>query len=117
MSLYRELMGETDFEDRIFTGFSTADPNEIFEPRPCMEMMERRIQETMPETCWTCKKAHIKSKMLETRKALIFSGRLLPNRYYCSKKCMSYGEDSLQKQVTREEKICMNYRLSIRKFD
>lgn len=114
---YSELMGESNFEDRLFTGFASHSPYEMFEPRPCMEMMERRIEEearrNKPLICWTCKKQDKKWNMIRATKTMIFSGRLLPIRDYCSASCKAHGEKSIQKQVDHDNKLSMNYRMGL----
>ena len=103
MPIINELTGETQFETSLFTGFATSNPYEIFEPRPCMELMERRIQENIQETCCDCKKISTRSKMIETRNAIILNGYLLQSRRYCSKICKLNGEAILENRA-----FCMN---------
>ena len=38
------LKGERDFENRLFSGFSSPNPYEILEPPFCMELTLRRIE-------------------------------------------------------------------------
>jgi len=42
---YISMMGETEFESRLFSGFaSPSSPQEMFEPPFCSELMARRIE-------------------------------------------------------------------------
>jgi hypothetical protein len=42
---YTSMMGETEFESRLFSGFaSSSSPHEMFEPPFCSELMARRIE-------------------------------------------------------------------------
>ena len=51
--------------------------------------------------------------MIRATKTMLFSGRLLAIRDYCSEGCKAHGEKSIQKQVDREEKVCMKYRMGL----